>query len=213
MGHIRLGRLPATRKWHQVVALLSRDAPAEQIATASAEAAETSLEHARSDTALHQSLWLLTQLPLAARSPNYPDSLMSLGFAVQGTPSLPEIISAFSATVDRHVDRNGGRTDLGELAQHAAAESLALVTGSELTSLFRPTPEDARLALGKLAAPDRFARLARDFFARLALRHLDYYLSREVSDHVGPVRSIGSIDAHTDFNVALEQHCREASRI
>src|SRR5262249_50310235 len=108
---------------------------------------------------------------------------------------------------------NGGRTDLGELAQHAAAESLASVAGSELPSLFGPTPEDARLALGKLAAPDRFARLARDFFARLVRRHLDYYLSREVSDHIGPGRGIGSIGAHTDFNAALEQHCREASRV
>ena len=213
MGHIRLGRLPATRHWQQVVALLSRDAPAERVAAASAEAAEVSLEHARRDTALHHSFWLLTQLPLAARSPNYSDSLRSLGFAVQGTPSLLEIISAFSATVDRHVDRNGGRTDLGELAQHAAAESLASAAGSELPSLFGPTPEDARVALGKLAAPDRFARLARDFFARLVRRHLDYYLSREASDHVGPGRGIGSIDAHTDFNAALEQHCREASRI
>jgi len=67
MGHIRLGRLPATKKWQQVVALLSRGASLEQIAGASAEAAEISLEHARRDPALLQSFWLLTQLPLAAR--------------------------------------------------------------------------------------------------------------------------------------------------
>jgi hypothetical protein len=195
MGHIRLGRLPATKKWQQVVALLSRDAPAEQIAAASAEAAEVSLEHARRDPALLQSFWLLTQVPLAARSADYPESLRSLGVAVHGVPSLLETISAFAAAVDRHVDRYGGRTDLGELAQHAAAESLAAAAGSELPSLFGPTPEDARLALGKLAAPDRFARLARDFFARLVRLHLDYYLSRELSDHVDPDRTINSIDA------------------
>jgi hypothetical protein len=99
------------------------------------------------------------------------------------------------------------------LAQNAAAESLATVVGADLPTLFGATPEDARLAIGKLAAPDRFARFARDFFARLTHRHLDYYLSRELSNHVGPGRSIGSADAHTAFNAALEQHCREASRI
>jgi hypothetical protein len=68
MGHIRLGRLPATKKWKQVVALLAYGASTEQIAGASAEAAENSLEHARHDLALVQSFWLLTQIPLAARS-------------------------------------------------------------------------------------------------------------------------------------------------
>ena len=91
--------------------------------------------------------------------------------------------------------------------------SLAALAGSDLSSLFGQTPEDVRLAIGKLAAPDRFATLARDFFARLTQRHLDYYLSREVSNHIGPGQHIASTDGHSAFNAALWQHCREASRI
>jgi len=213
MGHIRLGRLPATKKWQQVVSLLSEGASLETIAGASAEAAESSLGHARRDPALLHSFWLLTQIPLAARAPDFPQNLQRLGLAVGDSPSLMEAVGAFSEAIDWHVERSGGRTDLGELAQTAAAESLAAVAGSDLPSLFDPTPQDVRLAMGKLAAPDRFARLARDFFARLTLRHLDYYLSRELSNHVGPAHSISSADGHTAFNAALEQHCREASRI
>ena len=67
--------------------------------------------------------------------------------------------------------------------------------------------------MGKLAAPDRFARLARDFFARLTQRHLDYYLSRTLSNHVGPGRQLATTADHSAFDAALEQHCREASRI
>ena len=66
MGHIRLGRLPATKKWRQVVALLSDNVSLAEIAAASAEAAEASLAHARKDLALLYSFWLLTQLPIAA---------------------------------------------------------------------------------------------------------------------------------------------------
>lgn len=58
---------------------------------------------------------------------------LSLGVAVRGSPSLLETIGALSAAVDRHVDRSGGRTDLGELAQHAAAESLAILLSFVLT--------------------------------------------------------------------------------
>ena len=40
MGHIRLGRLPRTWKWQQVVALLAEAASVDRIAAASADAAE-----------------------------------------------------------------------------------------------------------------------------------------------------------------------------
>ena len=124
MGHVRLGRLPATRKWQQVVSLLARGAPLGQIAGASAEAAENSLEHARRDPALLQAFWLLTQIPLAARSPDFSGNLQRLGLSISGSPSLMETVSAFSDAIDRHVERRGGRTDLGEMAQNAAAEVL-----------------------------------------------------------------------------------------
>jgi hypothetical protein len=162
---------------------------------------------------VQQSFWLLTQIPLAARSPDFSRSLQGLGLEVGATPSLFDLVGAFAAAVDMQSQKLGRRTDLGEMAQHAAAESLTTVVASELPTLFGPTPADVRLSIGKLAAPDRFARLARDFFARLTQHHLDYYLSRTLSDHVGPGRRLSSADEHVAFGNALEQHCREASRI
>lgn len=52
MGHIRLGKLPSTRKWQQVVTLLADGAPVREIAAASAEAAEAALGNAADDPAL-----------------------------------------------------------------------------------------------------------------------------------------------------------------
>jgi hypothetical protein len=132
---------------------------------------------------------------------------------VEPRPTLMAVVGAFTEAVDHHVQRHGPRTDLGEMAQLAAAESLAAVAGQHLPSLLGPTAEDVKLELGRLAAPNRFAGLARDFFARLTARYLDYFLSREISNHVGPGRRLNSIDDHTAFNAALDQHCREASRI
>jgi hypothetical protein len=68
-------------------------------------------------------------------------------------------------------------------------------------------------AVGRLATSNQFSDLARDFFARLTRRHLQYYLSRELSNHVGLVSRFGSISDHSDFNADLDQHCREAVRI
>jgi hypothetical protein len=46
MGHIRLGTLPKTQKWKQVVSLIAGGAKVDGIAAASAEAAENGLERA-----------------------------------------------------------------------------------------------------------------------------------------------------------------------
>ncbi len=139
MGHIRLGRLPRTRKWQQVVALLEEAAPVDGIAAASADAAEAGIRQAISDPALSHSFWLLTQIPLAARSPDLAASLERLGLQVGPEPTLMDVVGAFSQTVDQHVGRVGGRTDLGEMAQHAAAESLARIFHERVP----PNPIDA----------------------------------------------------------------------
>lgn len=79
MGHNRLGTLPKTRKWQQVLALLASDADLDAIASASAAAAERALDHAADDPAFAHVFWLLTQIPLAARAEDYPAQFRKLG--------------------------------------------------------------------------------------------------------------------------------------
>ena len=154
MGHVRLGRLPQTRTWQRVVGLLGVAAPANLIASASAAAAERAIGRAASDPALTHTIWLLTQLPLAARTPDFPAALRVLGLQIDTTPTFLGVIGAFTDAVDREAVRVGGRTDLGELAQQAAAESLTAVAGQVLPSLFSPTPEEVRRALARLTSRD-----------------------------------------------------------
>jgi hypothetical protein len=204
MGHIRLKRLPSSRKWDQVVALLAAGGPIDETAAASADASERALASARNDPALAQAFWLLTQIPLAARAPDFAEAARRAGVELGREPSLIEVVAALRDAVDRESFGRTGRTDLGEMARNAAAESLAAIAGADLPTLFGGTAEDVRQALGRLAAPDRFARLARDFFARLTQRHLDYYLSRTLPQHVGPSRSLATTADHSAFNAALE---------
>lgn len=77
MGHKRLLRLPATQKWQQVVELVAGRAELEGIAAAAAKAAEGSLPEASRDPALVRAFWLLTQIPLAARSQEFREGLGS----------------------------------------------------------------------------------------------------------------------------------------
>lgn len=213
MGHVRLGELPKTRKWTHVVRLLAAGSEVSELAAAVAIAAEDELFSARGDPALGHTVWLLTQLPLAARSGRFTAELTSLGFEPGSEQSLLGIVAGFSGAVESQISGATGRTDLGELARQAATESLTSLVGAQMPELFGPDPDDLRIELAKFATKDRFGRLARDFFARLTHKTLEYYLSRVLANHVGPDRALASLQDHSLFRRALDLHCREASEI
>ena len=213
MGHIRLGKLPAGKRWTQVVELLQVGGGVSQLADATARAAETELKSAKGDPALAYTVWLLTQLPIAARSPQFAARLRELGFDRGAERSILGLVAGFSVAVDRNVANSTQRSDLGELARQAAAESLSSVLGTAMPSFFGSTADEVRSELGRLATKDRFAILARDFFARLTHKTLEYYISRELPNFVGPGNPTASIDRQIEFRAALEKHCREAALI
>lgn len=213
MGHVRLGVLPKSREWTQVVELLAKGSDVSELAAAVAIAAENELISARGDPVLANTVWLLTQLPLAARTDRFAAELQALGFNAGSEQSLLNIVAGFSGAVDSQISGTAGRTDLGELARQAASESLASLVGNQTPSLFGSSADDVRIELGKFATKDRFGVLARDFFARLTHKTLDYYLSRVLADHVGPDRTFGTLQQQAQFRDALARHCREASLI
>ena len=213
MGHLLLGRMAATKRWKEVVELLRGGSSVAELADATAHAAESELQSAKGDPGLGYTVWLLTQLPLAARSPQFAARLGELGFDAGSEQSFLGLVAGFTKAVDQHIASRNGRTDLGELARQAASESLTAIAGAGLPSLFGSTAADVQRELGKLASKDRFAGLARDFFARLTQKTLEYYISRELPNHVGPGKAIPTVDQQIAFNAALELHCREASLI
>lgn len=213
MGHIRLGRLPTSQKWRQVVALLDQNASVDIIASHASGAAEKDLATGATDPGFIRVCWLLAQIPLAARGPDFAEALRGLGLNVGELPELFEISGAFAETVDEHVDGTRRRSDFGEMAQLAAAESLSAVAGRFLPNLFGTSADDVQRAIGRLATGQSFGELAHDFFSRLTRRHLDYFLSRELANHIGRGRRFRTVADRADFDAAMEVHCREAARI
>jgi len=213
MGHIRLGKLPQTRSWKQVVELLETGANTPQIAAATLEAAKRGLKEASQDPGLIRALWLLTQLPLAARQRDFTQALRSLGLSIPDDPGLFDITAAFTQAVDNELWQTRGRTDLAEMAQLAAVETLAQKAGEYCPTLFAATSQDVQSAFRKFSTKDGFSRLARDFFSRLVYRYSAYFLSRELSNHVGTDKRFKDIAEHSAFNEAFSLHCWQSSFI
>lgn len=213
MGHIRLGDLPQTRPWMRVIEMLGDDPAAPEIAIATLIASHKALYNAARDPAIVHSFWLLTQVPMCARTEDFSAALRAKGIDVSNAPSLLEISGAFSAAVDSRLRGTTAKTDLGEMGQIAAAETLVSSVGRELPSLFGADTKDVQNVLTRFSTRNGFATLAKSYFSRLTERFLLYYLSREVSTHIGPKQSLANIDEHIEFREALTVHCNETTHI
>lgn len=211
MGHVRLGALPKTRGWQNVVELLAGGTDVATLADATSRVARAGLEVAKKDPGVIQSLLALAQLASSGKEDDVATSLRRHGIAIEGSPSLLAVTCALSAALDGRVQAH--RTDVGEMAILAAVESVSHVVGAHLPSLFDATPADVRSALRGLSTERTFGVLVRTFFARFTARYLSYYLSRETSAHVGRGQRFATLDDHSQFNAALRLHCHEASRI
>jgi hypothetical protein len=213
MGHIRLGTLPRTRKWIEVLDLIGGGAGSPEVAAATLDASERGLAGAAKDAGLVHSTWLLTQIPLAARSEDFAARLQELGLEIGTAPSVLEVAGALAAGVDEHLRRKGGRTDLGEMAQMAACEALVALGTPATGNLFETTAPTAQEALKGLSTPKQFSKLAREFFSRLSRKYLSYFLSRELSNYVSGEGRFANVEAHAEFNQGLDLYCRQAARI
>jgi hypothetical protein len=213
MGHQHLGTLSRTRLWTDVVAMIGGGANLQDVVSATAIAAEQQMIDAADDPAVKHAVWLLTQIPLAAREKDFAAALRRLDIRIKDQPTLGELSSSLMQAVDHAVEQSGGRTDLGEMAQLSAVESLNAVAGPALSDFLEVPSERVKEVIGQLATVKHFAVLSREFFARLCRRQLTYFLSRELSQHVGYNSRFKTIYDHRAFEEAIDLHCRETSRI
>lgn len=213
MGHLRLGKLPRTRCWKEVVSLIGCGASTASVAGATLDATEQELLSGANDLGVVRTVWLLTQLPDAARGDNFSNALLELGLEVSEQPTTIQIATAFTEAVDRHVDSKQARTDLGEMAQMAAVETLTKTLEERTSSLFGTTPDDVQRELGSLATEKQFGIFVKDFFSRFSERFLGYFVDRELPRHVGPGKRFADNGERNEFNQALSLHCEQASKI
>ncbi len=213
MGHVRLGDLPATRRWNQVVGLIAGGAAAAQLATATMNAAERGLKAAADDPGVLEALWLLVRIPLAARSPDFAAELRRCGMGVPDRPELLDISVALGTAVDAALPGGKGRTDLGEMAQNAAVEAVNATVGPKAATLWGSGPDEVRAAFASLATEAQFGAFARRFFARFSFKCLSYFLSKALPGQTGEGKRFPTVAAQTRFTDALRTHCWESARI
>jgi hypothetical protein len=213
MGHLLFQMAPDTVPWRRIVALIAEGGDVADIAAATTEAAVSGLKQARDDRGLVHTVWLLIGVVRAARGDDFGEGLREAGLDVGDGPGVYELIGGFSDAVDRHLHHAGGRTDIGEMAQLAAVESLTALLGARTPNLFDVNPEDVKAAARQLSTEKGFGTLSHDFFARFIQRFLTYHLDRELPLHVGGNGRFADPAEHGHFLSAMDAHCRRVAVI
>lgn len=212
MGHVLLGTLPATRPWKDVVELIADGADLDAVAEATIRASDKAFTLMENDPGFRETVWLLTQLAVAAKQNDPGEHHQSIGLNLSPQTSLVEMAITLGQTLEERVG-NSRRTDLGEMAQNALVSSLVEHLNDKLGTLFTPSSSELHSALGSLGTQKQFGALATTFFAKLTHSSLDYFLTKTLATHIGEGQRFTTTSQVSDFQTALELHCREAAQI
>ena len=213
MGHLFFGTLPRTQKWREVIGLVEEGGSAGQVADATLDAVEDQYAGAAADPAVVHTVWLLAQLPDAARGAEFKEALGRLGLDASGDPLTSEVVAAFGRAVDAHLRTlDAPRSDLGEMARLAAMETLAkrLEPGP---SLFGAQGGEVQENLRRIGTEKQFGSLAREFFGCLTERVLSSYINRELPLHTGAGLRFNTTDDQKSFQDAVAVHAQQAAKI
>lgn len=215
MGHIRLGILPASKKWREIVGYMAAgDVSVADIANAIADASDKSLQKAIKDPAFLDALWLLHKIPWAAKEQNFAEALAKIGIYVPDNPSRSELIAGYDAAVQRSQQMNAPHvTDLSEMAKHAGITTLNNLIQDKSPKLWEATRQDVQQSVATISSTENFGEMAQSFFSGLVQHNIQYYLDREISKHVGPGRMVPSLGDISVMESALKRHCDETTMI
>jgi hypothetical protein len=213
MGHSQIGTLPATKRWKEVVRLIADGANIEQVADATARAAERAFAWVQDDAGFREAANLMVQLALAARAPDPVRALAGLGLQLSEETSAAELAVAVGDVFDQRLEAARSRSDFGEMAGKALVGAILGEIREKLPTLFAPTREQVIAALKGLSGQKGFGAFARSFFGRLTTECLDYFLSKNLATHLGEGHRFVTNNQMAEFMSAMRTHCEEASGI
>lgn len=208
MGHERVGQLPRTTRWRELVArtgVAQSRGDVERIASGTIDAVRGRLIALGRERGTSAAFGFLVELACANREVGRtsPD--------LRANPSAMQLVSALK----EHVDANADSREYAELATRAAATTILQWTHEHehRLDLFEG-PASAQQVWSRANSGAGFSELTRTFLGELIGRYLKYFLEREVSERSSGVAQraqfVWQLREHVD---AIAKHSFETSRI
>ncbi|RJP26643.1 MAG: hypothetical protein C4520_00500 [Candidatus Abyssobacteria bacterium SURF_5] len=206
MGHERVGRLPKSQCWRNIVDTIAASAYSAEPLTATL-AAKTIENVKHRFFAIHKDKGVQAAfaylISLATDHLPETEGLASPETRLNENPSPIRLAKQLNEWVRKHASSN----EYAEIACRAGADSIAEWTkaSSRQRSLFDDSM-DAKTVWSKSASARGFCEVARTFFASFTERYLRYFLEREAS------ATLPSLKAREEFSKNLHTHIDSVSK-
>jgi hypothetical protein len=214
MGHIRLGRLPKLRPWTGVFSVLeSQDLNAAALAQATATAAQEQFAGLERNEAINYCFWILVRIVTASRGDAFVPELERFGIKTESSSSGLAFVQQVSQAIELEFKR---RNQIDVFAQMASLSLREVLTGNiaeRAKSLFGTSIKDVQAACRAFSSPKNFALLAKQFYATFTNRSLSFITDKELSNYVGPGKSLSNPTQALEFHKALDRYCFESAKI
>lgn len=208
MGHERVGLLPKTKKWDdlvkQVGSVYSSNFPVASVAAQTLQNVRKQYETLFRDNTVRAVFEFLVVFSRACRFPDARNELHNSGISMPEQPTLLSVIKALHERIPIHE----AGSEYGQLALAAAADAIGQWHKQHVTTqmpMFQPSSEffESWRNLGNGAG---FCELSRLYFGKLTERYLNYFLDRAAST------TLPSIEQRETFQRGIQTYIDDISR-
>lgn len=215
MGHERVGLLPHSKRWRDVVAqMASSTGTAEEVA----DLAEATLNNVRSrlrqvssDDGVSAAFQFLIALAKNTASSEHSAVSNSPQIDFDGSPTTLRLVSELRTWVDQHQ----GSKEYADLAKKACADAMVLWSEQQRQqgSLFGDGNE-SKGVWQKADSGAGFCEVARLFFSKFTERYLNYFLGREASSAASGAVERDALETQLRSHVdGISRYAFESARI
>lgn len=208
MGHERIGHLPGTKKWRNIVAELTefsiKNNNVASIANKTTRNVAGQLERMNQDKGVLASFSYLLNLLHASKQRDPHAFLQQNGITLSSSFSLLELARSIKQFNQARCDN----TEYATIASQALIDTVSTWTkqDQQQTSLFFGGNVDPFEPWRRAADAGGFSEISRIYFSNFLGRYLKYFLEREAS------ASFKSLFDRNDFIERLDLHLNEISK-
>ena len=207
MGHERIGALPHTKRWRDVVAQMAESSGSREDAAAIANAilqnVRVQFRKIHSDDGVVAAFQFLVALTKSSSLDGPVEASFSPRIDLEGSPSTLRLIGQLRSWVEAQ----GGSREYADIAAKASADAISLwSTQQSIQASLFTNPGDPREIWQRADNGAGFCEVSRLFFSKFTERYLNYFLEREAS------ASMSSISDRDRLASQLRDHIDGVSR-
>ena len=215
MGHERVGALPHSKRWRDVVTQMAESSgstdDAAAIASATLQNVRAQFRKIHSDDGVVAAFQFLVALTKSASRPDLGEASFSPSVDFEGSPSTLRLI----AQLRSWVEAQEGSREYADIAAKASADAISLWSAQQgmQGSLFTG-PVDSRDIWQRADNGAGFCEVSRLFFCKFTERYLNYFLEREASASMASIPERDRLASHLRDHIdGVSRFAFETSRI